>query len=297
MLSVIIPTYKKTEMLLANLKQNLSYLKDCEIIIVNDDPEKSIKDLLREFPVLLIEHEKNLGFGDSINSGVKQAKYSHLMLLNSDVILHDDSFKKALDHFKEDRDLFAVSFAQKEKDGQLVGKNAFFWARGLFHHKKARDFTSDKTAWAEGGACVIDREKFLNLDGFDSLYSPFYWEDIDLSYCAWKAGYKVVFDADIEVVHHHESTISSFFSKNEIKKIAYRNQFIFIWKNITDPSLFASHLLLLLPNLLYYFFRGEFSHIIGFLSALGRVPIIAKKKTAQKKHFVRSDIEVLRLTS
>ncbi|PJE58197.1 MAG: glycosyltransferase family 2 protein, partial [Candidatus Portnoybacteria bacterium CG10_big_fil_rev_8_21_14_0_10_36_7] len=49
-----------------------------------------------------------------------------------------------------------------------------------------------------------------SLNGFDELYSPFYWEDIDLSYRAWKTGYTVLFDPQVLVEHHHETTIRTF---------------------------------------------------------------------------------------
>ena len=39
-----------------------------------------------------------------------------------------------------------------------------------------------------GGSCAFDRQKLLELGGFDPLFAPFYLEDTDLSYLAWKRG-------------------------------------------------------------------------------------------------------------
>ena len=60
---------------------------------------------------------------------------------------------------------------------------------------------------------------WLKLGGMDTLYSPFYWEDIDLSYRAWKSGYQILYDPNIIVEHHHESTIAKYFDKKKVSDI------------------------------------------------------------------------------
>jgi glycosyltransferase involved in cell wall biosynthesis len=44
-----------------------------------------------------------------------------------------------------------------------------------------------------GGSCAFDRRKFLDLGGFDEPPAPFYLEDTDLGYMAWKRGWKVLY--------------------------------------------------------------------------------------------------------
>jgi GT2 family glycosyltransferase len=268
MISVVIPTYKNQSEFLKKLKNNLPYLENCEIVIVNDNPEESLKHELKQFQnIILLENKKNLGFGQTVNRGVAKAKGELIMLLNDDVIFHNESFLNAIKYFKENPQLFAVSFAQKEKDGSIVGKNKTFWRNGLFFHQKADDLTFGDNDWAEGGACLVDKQKFQQLGGFDPIYSPFYWEDIDLSYRAKKAGYKIFFDPNITVDHHHESTIGKYFSKDYVKTIAFRNQFLFIWKNIHGEKI-VSHFLFLPFNLVYYIFKGEIAFVKGFFAAI-----------------------------
>ncbi len=293
MISVVIPVYKKKEMFLKNLKHNFSYLQDIEIIIVNDYPGESLKKDLEVINAILVENKTNLGFGGAVNVGVEKASNNFVLLLNSDVVLHDDSFKKALIYFKKNKKLFAVSFAQKEKDGTTVGKNIIYWQNGFLHHKKASDTKFGFNAWAEGGTCILSRDKYLALGGFDQIYSPFYWEDIDLSYRAWKKGYEILFEPTVMMEHHHESTIGTYFSKAHVKKIAYRNQFIFTWKNITDKRLLINHFVFLLPNLLGRLIKGDFVFLKGFLLALLRIPKILAKRKSQKILYSFSDQEIL----
>ncbi len=299
MISVIIPTYKNKLMFLKNLHNNLKFLDDTQIIIVNDDPEQSLRDDLKKIKnITLIENKKNLGFGQSINTAVSQAKYSYIMLLNNDVLLINKNYQTALYHFQKNKNLFAVSFAQEERDGSVIGKNIIYWKSGLIYHKKAEDLNSGYTAWAEGGASIINKEKFINLGGFDPIYTPFYWEDIDLSYRAWRAGYQIFFDSKIMVKHHHQSTIVKYFPKKTIETVAYRNQLIFVWKNISDIKMLANHFLLFPYNLFYYsLLKREFNFLQGFIEALKYIKIIIKQRRLSKVKNKLSKKQIIELFS
>ncbi len=293
-MSVVIPVYKNKQEFLKNLKNNLRYLQNLEIIVVNDDPEESIKDDVKQFAkVTLLENSTNIGFGQTVNRGVGKAHGKYILLLNSDVLLQDDSFKKALDHFTSEKNLFGVSFEQVERDGSFVGKNRFYWENGFVNHEKANDLEFGPTGWVEGGSCLLDKEKFQTIGGFDPIYAPFYWEDNDLSYRARKAGYNVLFDPQIRVVHHHESTIGKYFSKDYVKTVAYRNQLIFIWNNITDSKLLRSHIFALILMLGRSIIRGDRVFIKGFWGAVTKFPIILEKRSEQRKYNKLTDVEIL----
>ncbi len=294
MISVVIPVYRNTDQFLKNFSHNLPYLKDMQIIVVNDYPQENLQEKLSHFKeVMILQSEKNLGFGPTVNRGVEVATNDFVFLLNSDVILYNNHYRNALKHFENNSSLFAVSFAQKEKDGSIMGKNTYYWKRGMFLHGKSRNLEFGSNGWAEGGASMIDRNKFRKLRGFDQLYAPFYWEDIDLSYRAWKSGFEILFDPDILVEHHHESTIGKYFPSYSIKCISYRNQLIFIWKNITDKHLCFSHLIMLPFYLLFFSLKMDRSFILGLLNAFIRLPVIIMRKKENRKLFKLSDREVL----
>lgn len=253
-ISVVIPVYKNKKMFFDNLRANYQFIKDCEIVIVDDSSGEEIeKELKEKFPkIKYIENRSNLGFAKSVNIGIKDSQGDMVLLLNSDVRLFDDSFKKSTDLFIKDSLLFAVSFLQIGEGDSKSGKNKIYFEKGLFYHAKSDNLKFGITAWAEGGSSIF-RSSFLNeLGGFDEIYTPFYWEDIDLSYRAYKRGWKVIFDPSVKVLHKHESTIGKFYDKNYIRNISLRNQLIFTWKNIADLNKILEHIFLL-P---YNFFTG-----------------------------------------
>src|SRR3972149_292282 len=272
-ISIIIPVYKNYEMFYQYVEINKKYFEGCEVIVMNDYPLENIsKPVQKIYPEsIVINNEKNLGFAENVNRGVLKATRNYIFLMNSDVVLRDDSFLTALKHFKTDSKLFAVGFAQIEKEGKIVGANRSYFENGLINHNQ-QSITNHQQLitnfWAEGGSSIFNKKLFIELGLLDELFNPFYWEDIDLSYRAWKAGYKILYDPSIKVEHHHESTIGKYFDKRKVLKIAFRNQLIFNWKNLTDKKLIFEHLLNF-PKLIF---------IPGFFDALIRLPKILQAR-------------------
>lgn len=266
MLSVIIPVYKNTPSFLKLLKHNLKYLKNTELIIINDNPKENLSLAVKKIApkALLINNPQNYGFAKSMNLGIKQAKGDYLLFLNSDVKLLDNHFLSGVNEFQNPK-LFALTFAQVEKDGHITGANQGRFYQGLFHHQERQSKTVSQNLWPEGGSSLVRKQYFNELGGFDEIYSPFYWEDVDLGYRAQKQGWLTLFYPLIKVEHHHQTTIAKYFSQSKIKTIAFRNQFLFVWKNM-PLSQQIQHLFYLPILLLQNRHNQEFKQ--GFKQAL-----------------------------
>ncbi len=289
-ISIIIPVYKNYEMFYRYLGINKKCFEGCEVIVINDYPLENITKQVKEiYPdAIVINNNKNLGFAGNVNMGVLKATRDYVFLMNSDVILKNNSFLAALKYFELNNDLFAIGFSQIEKDGKIVGANRAYFQNGLINHsyQLVTNHPSLVTNfWAEGGSSIFNKKLFIDLGLLDELYNPFYWEDIDLSYRAWKAGYKILYDPNIKVAHNHESTIGKYFDKSKILKTAFRNQLIFNWKNLTDNGLIIKHLI----NF------PRFIFISGFFEALIRLPKILQARKKTIKLFIKSDKEILEL--
>lgn len=288
-ISIVIPVYKNYEMFYRNLETNKVFFEGCEVIVMNDFPGENITSSVKQIyrDAITVNNRKNLGFAGNVNKGILQSKNKYVFLINSDVLLEDDSFLRSLDLFDKQKDLFAVGFAQKEKDGKVVGSNRGYFKNGLISHsfRQISITNVSRNFWAEGGASVFRKDLFIELGMMDELFNPFYWEDIDLSYRAWKSGYQILFYPDVLVEHQHESTIGKFFNQEKILKIAFRNQLIFQWKNLTDKDLILKHLF----SLPKYFFTS------GFFDAFKSLPKVLKTRKKSVKLFKKTDKEILRL--
>lgn len=302
-IGVVIPNYNGFELIKDNfgsIIKSLSLYKDVEIVVVDDGSTGEEQNNLERFligykNVKLLKNEENIGFSSTVNKGIRALNSDLVVLLNTDVIPHDNFLDPIIEDFKKDVLLFGVGCMDEsieENKTVLRGRGIGFWKNGMFFHKKG-EVNDSSTFWVSGGSSVVRKEMFNKLGGFDNLYDPFYWEDIDLSYRAMKSGYSLKFEAKSKVIHRHsEGAIKKHYKDFKIKTISYRNQLIFIWKNITDFKKILSHLLFLPYYMLISLLAFEFSFYTGFFLALVKFPDIIKKRIEQKKMYKTTDQEI-----
>lgn len=300
--SIIIPNYNGAELLEKNLpfvfEAASAYRNgEVEVIIVDDASNDSSVEVLKQFDVKVIINEKNLGFSSTVNRGVKEATGNIVVLLNTDVRPEKNFLDPLLKHFS-DPNVFAVGCLDKSIEGKktvLRGRGLGSFKRGFLVHRRG-EVNKNDTLWVSGGSGAFKKDVWLKLGGFDPLYKPFYWEDIDLSYRALKSGYKILFEPKSVVVHEHEAgSIRKHYQNFKIKIVSYRNQFIFVWKNITDPQLKILHFIWLPVHIVLAFLRGDLYFLIGLFWAVTKLPAIIKIKEnlRTQKLFIKSDKEII----
>ena len=213
-------------------------------------------------PATCLALKKNLRFAAACNAGVKQAQHELIFLLNNDVYPESDVLDHLIPHFKKDDEVFAVGcleYQGSERNGEPSGKNALFFERGLFQHSRASDMNAGETAWASGGSALFSKAKWQNLGGFDKIFYPAYWEDIDLSFRAKKQGWKVLFEPKAVVYHQHETSNASVFGMNKIALMSWRHAFVFTWKHASLPQKLT--FLLWFPVWFWYYSKTWFKTI------------------------------------
>jgi len=94
MVSVILPTYNRPDMLIHALKSilNQSY-HDFEIIVVNDagiDVVRNVKLLNKNYNIKYLIHSENKGLAASRNTGIKAARGKYIAYLDDDDIFYPD---------------------------------------------------------------------------------------------------------------------------------------------------------------------------------------------------------------
>lgn len=299
-ISIVVPNYNGEKLLEKSLPKLLEILKnykdgETEIIIIDDASTDKSVDLLKKYDVEISINDKNLGFSSTVNRGVKKAKGEIVILLNTDVFPEKDFLNPLLKHFNDPK-VFAVGCMDKSIEGDravLRGRGLGEWKRGFLIHRRG-EVDKTNTLWVSGGSGAFRKSIWEKLGGLNELYNPFYWEDIDLSYRALKSDYKVLFEPKSIVIHEHEKgVIRNKYSPFQIKTIAYKNQFIFVWENATDLDLQFLHLFWLPYNFLQSLLRRDWAFFFGFLKAFILLPKIIKSSFKAQKLFVKKDREVV----
>ncbi len=284
--SVVIPNWRGRDLLAKNLPLVLKCGFD-EVIIVDDaSPDDSIAFLEREFPqVKVIKSKKNRGFSRSINTGVGQASGEIVFLLNLDVTPQGSIVKPILKHFQRDESVFGVSLHEE----------GYGWSRpqvadGLLAHLPGGETKgSHNTFWISGGSGAFRKILWDKLGGMDTMFSPFYWEDVELSYRALRRGLKLIWEPEARVVHEHETTINTqYFSSKKLSWIKDRNQLLFTWKHLTLWELLSLHL----PGLLKRLLKPGYWVVLTL--ALLRLPWVLKGRIIEKREARLSNAEIFK---
>lgn len=252
--SVVIPNWNGRDLLekyLPPLIRAMSGHPENEIIVVdNGSTDGSAEFVRQQFPaVRVLALPRNLGFGGGSNAGFRAAKNDIVVLLNSDMRVAEDFLAPLLEGFT-DPQVFAVScqifFSDPRKRREETGLTQGWWSHGMLRVRHREDEKVDRLFpcfYGGGGSCAFDRRKFLELGGFDPLLRPFYLEDTDLGYRAWKRGWKVLYQPASHVWHEHRGTIGKTFRRQYIEDVIRRNFVLFAWKNIHEPGRLAGHFL------------------------------------------------------
>ena len=294
-ISLVIPNFNGESILRNNLLRIISAASDAEIIIVDDASTDGSVKVIENSKLKIIKNNKNMGFASAVNRGIEEASGDLIVLLNTDVIPEAGFLKAALPHFNDPK-VFAVGFMQKcDEAGKIIfrGRGVGKFSRGFLIHSRG-EVDKDDTLWVSGGAGVFRKKIWQTLGGMNPLYNPFYWEDIDICYRALKAGYKLVFERNSFVSHNqNKGAIRSTYTNIEINKIAYRNQIIFVWLNITDALFLIEHFLYLPVHLVRSIMKHDVPFLQGYFLSILKLREIFLYRNRYNKLIVKKDCEIL----
>lgn len=291
-LSIVLPNFNGRNLLKKNIPSLLTALTGIhsEIIVVDDcSTDDSINFLETSYPeIIVIKSDINHGFSTTCNKGIHAAKHELLCVVNTDVTFTANYFNEIIVAFDRPS-LFAVK-------GDIVNyKNSFdevinidrtgslYYSRGFLRINTKKPLT-EKTFFSKHddnfvclGCCfVCNRMMMVNLNGFDEIYSPFYWEDPDLAQRAMKQGHELLYLPNARVYHQASSTISKYRSNTKRKLISNRNKFIFTWRHLDAKRLWMSHVPITALNLLSRWIILNWTYYAAFYLALYQ--IIRKKR-------------------
>jgi GT2 family glycosyltransferase len=274
-ISIIIPNWNGKNLLKKHLPSVIAASNGAEIIVVDDhSTDDSIQFINKNYPsIKVVQKDNHEGFSSTVNVGAKHALGDILVLLNSDIKPEKDFLVPLLHHFKN-TNVFAVGCMDKsiESDGSIVlrGRGIAQWKNGMYVHSRGETNQYD-TAWVNGGSGAFRKIIWQKLGGMDERFNPFYWEDIDLSYRAVRAGYTILFEPKSIVWHYHEiGKIKSEYSADTISRIAYRNQFLFLWKHTPGKYLYIQ--MFQIPKILVgAALSKNLPLIIGFFQSVRRI--------------------------
>lgn len=247
--------------------------------------------------LVLVRNERNSGFGEACNRGFAAARHRLVFLVNNDVEVTRDAIAPLVESFGDPTVFAAHCRAFDLETGREVGTGKLgSFSRGFIRVHRSYILTSPGltsfSMFAGGGSSMFDREKFLEIGGFDSLFAPFYWEDVELSIRAWKRGYCVLYQPASVVRHRVSSTIRKLPARR-VERIQQRNRLIYHWIHLDDPRLIVSHAAWVVSLTLFALITIRPGFAASCVSALVRLPAIRKRRKLERAAAKRTDRELL----
>jgi GT2 family glycosyltransferase len=166
------------------LPENLEY----EVLIVDDCSKDGTVEFLKglEEPCLCFFNTEKKGFAKNNNFAASKAKGEFLCFLNNDVFVDGDWLLPMIEVFREKPDAGVVGNVQKLASSKKFDHmGVVFGPQGNPRHfgqwfKNSR-FQGEVRKWSAvtAACCLVKKEKFLELNGFDESYLNG-CEDVDL---------------------------------------------------------------------------------------------------------------------
>lgn len=233
-LSICILTNRQPELLPICVEACLSEIKraqiEAEIIIVDNASADRYAERLKSLSqaVRVIRNEQNLGFSAGNNVAIRSSRGRYVLILNDDAILQEGSLEILLREVRSHPEVGAVGPKLLNSDGSLqfgFTNKRFPRIRGmlceflpfnkaLYQHAWTRKLF---TEWNDGeqtgptdyiaGACLLSPRAALNAVGLFDENFYFWFDDTDLCYRLKKAGYQVIYIAEVRAIHYGSASL------------------------------------------------------------------------------------------
>jgi O-antigen biosynthesis protein len=238
--SIIIPVHNHVRFTLACVHSIFinAGRYDFEIIIADDQSTDETSSAFQADIrcVRYIQNKRNLGFLNNCNSAAKHAKGRFLVFLNNDTIVLPGWLDELIKPLENNSSIGLTGSKLIYPDGRLqeaggiIFADASGWNYGRLEHPGQPQFNYLRDVdYCSGASIAIPLEIWKNLKGFDTRFSPAYYEDTDLAFQIRSSGKRVVYQPLSELAHF-EGISHGTSEKESVKQYQPRNKIKFLAK-------------------------------------------------------------------
>lgn len=267
-----------------------------EIILVDNGSTDGSVELVREriSGVRVLVLPRNFGFAGGNNAGARVATGAYLVFLNNDTIPQAGWLKALREPLDGDQAIgLATSRIVYLHDPSVIDSagDGYLRAGGAFKRFHGQDFAlaneSGDVFGACGAACIVRRDLFVELGGFDEDFFMVY-EDVDFSYRAKLLGHRCAYVAEAVVHHAGSATL-----RRSSEAAVFYGQRNLEWTYLKNTPLtllirsLPSHLLYDAAAMFGYSSAGQLKTYFRAKGAvLKSLPALFKKRAHVQKHRV-----------
>ncbi len=222
------------------------YAQGIRLLVVDNASTDGTEEWLKSQSIEYLPLKENCGFAKPNNIGVAHlADCQYVALLNNDTEVQPLWLEPLLETLENDPEIVAAGSVLLDWSGEkldFAGGEVSF--SGHAHHKNQGQPLSEleeasrEVLFLCGGAMLVRKELYLGLGGFDEDFFA-YFEDIDLGWRSWLAGYKMVLVPRSRVHHRHQGTAKRLPFPPRMR-LYERNALCTILKNYSEGHLWTA---------------------------------------------------------
>ena len=217
--AVVIPAWNSLEYLPACLESLSLQQEEIELLVIDNGSDDGTGAWLQQNGVPHIGLERNVGFAAAVNLGAGRTEAGAVLVLNADTVLERDCLGGLLRALDTGPELGGVQprIVQLGTDpprlysaGQCLSRDGRAFEAGAGKPVGTAPDTAREVFGVCGAACLLRRELFAELGGYQERYFAFY-EDVDLNLRARIAGWRFSYVPEAVVGHAgHAAWIAGF---------------------------------------------------------------------------------------
>jgi GT2 family glycosyltransferase len=198
---------------LLNDVEKYSYENINVILTLNLSEELGFQLSGYSFPIKIIKNVNPKGFGANHNQAFKYCDTPYFCVLNPDIRLREDPFKRLLAELEEhSAGLIApkvINSLGSIEDSVRTFPTPLSILKKLLFKKFSADYATDKIIvnpdWVGGMFMLFRSDAFRQIGGFDERYF-LYYEDVDISRTLHQNGKNIIYTPNTAVIHEARRT-------------------------------------------------------------------------------------------
>jgi len=213
--AVVVPSWNSAGLLPRLLDSLAEQGGERELLVVDNGSRDGTLELLRERGIPHLSLSRNTGFAAAVNLGAARTAAPLVLALNADTVLEPGAVSALVPALAADPGLGGVQPRILQLEGEAAGdpETARLYSAGMALSADGRAYEtgageSQADAYRRprevfgvcGAACLLRRELFADLGGYDESYFSFY-EDVDLNLRARIAGWRFGYEPAAVVWH------------------------------------------------------------------------------------------------
>ena len=242
-IAVVILNWNGIELLKKFIPNTISNSQSANIYVIDNFSEDDSVDFLKKnYPkIKVIQLDKNYGFAQGYNIGLKEIDEEIYCLLNSDIKVTENWLEPIIKEFNDSNISIAqpiiLDYNNQEKfeyagaAGGFIDKYGYPFCRGRIINSienNTNQYKDSKIFWATGACLFVRRSVFIELNGFDKDFFA-HQEEIDFCWRAYNLNYNCKAITSSRVFHIGAYTIKENASKTYLN---YRNSLYMLVKNL-----------------------------------------------------------------